>query len=245
MGNIKASLFVTCLVDNLYPEVGHSTVKILRRLGVDVDFPLDQTCCGQIAYNSGYHDDAKKVAIQTINAFAKSDYVILPSGSCSGMIHHYYPDLFKHDPGWREKAQQLIDKTYELTQFLVHVLKVEDLGAVFPHRVTYHPSCHMSRLLGVKDEPIRLLQRVKALTCVPLNDAEYCCGFGGVFSVKMSDISAAMVDEKANNVRQSGADVLTSADMGCLMNIGGRLKKAGHPMRVMHLAEILAEGMGL
>jgi L-lactate dehydrogenase complex protein LldE len=218
-------------------------VRLLDRHGVDVDFPLEQTCCGQPAFNSGFVNEARQVALTMLDAFEDAEYVISPSGSCNGMIHHYYPELFRDDPVHLERAQRLIKKTYEFSQFFVNVLGIDDVGASFPYKVTYHPSCHACRLLGVKDEPYRLLQRVRGIDLVPLSHWEDCCGFGGTFSVKMSDISGAMAEEKCAHVRETGADVLVGTDMGCLMNIGGYLQKQGHSIRVLHLAELLYEGV--
>ncbi|OZI10360.1 Fe-S oxidoreductase [Bacillaceae bacterium SAOS 7] len=240
---MNASLFITCLADNLYPQVGESVVRILNRQGVTVDFPEGQTCCGQPAFNSGYQKDAEKVAKHTIQVFEKSEFVVLPSGSCTGMIHHYYPEIFKDDPVWRKKADELIAKTYEFTQFLVHVLKVEDVGASLAKRATFHPSCHTSRLLHVKDEPLTLLSHVKGLQLVDLPYKSDCCGFGGTFAVKMSDISKQMVTEKATHVQSTQPDVLIGSDMGCLMNIGGRMNQLGSRVEVMHIAEVLDQGV--
>jgi len=227
----------------MYPRVGEAMVRILARYGVQLDFPKVQTCCGQPAFNSGYWDDARASAKTLLEAFDDSDFVVSPSGSCTGMIHHYYPKLFEDDPVMLDKALRLKEKTYEFSQFLVHVLGVEDVGATFPHKVTYHPSCHGTRLLGIKDEPMKLLKHVKGLELVPLPDAELCCGFGGTFAVKMSDISGAMVSEKVHNVESTGAEVLVGIDMGCLMNIAGNIHAEGKPIRVMHLAELLNEGV--
>ncbi|MDB5085953.1 MAG: lutA 1 [Bacilli bacterium] len=240
---MKVSLFITCLADQFFPNVGISMARLLHRTGVEVDFPAAQTCCGQPAFNSGYVDEARQVAMSMLDAFEDAEYVVSPSGSCSGMVHHYYPELFRDDPVLLKRAEQLIHKTYEFSQFFVDVLGMPELGARFPHRVTYHPSCHATRLLGVKDQPLRLLQQVKDIEWIPLSSAEDCCGFGGTFAVKMSDISGAMVGEKSAHVKETEAEVLVGTDMGCLMNIGGALQKQGHPIRVMHLAELLYEGV--
>lgn len=239
---MRVSIFITCLADQFYPEVGESVVRLLHQHGCEIDFPEAQTCCGQPAFNSGYQDEAKEVARNMIRAFEHSDYVVSPSGSCTGMVHHYYPYLFKDDPVWADKAQQLVNKTYEFSQFLIHVLKVKDVGAAFPQKVTYHPSCHAMRLLGVKSEPEQLLQGVKELQYIDLPCKEDCCGFGGTFAVKMAEMSEAMVTEKARHVSDTGAEVLVGTDMGCLMNIGGRLRKEGKQIRVLHLAQLLEEG---
>lgn len=239
---MKVSLFITCLSDAVYPRVGEAMVRLLARYGVQLEFPQVQTCCGQPAYNSGYWDEARTAARTIVSAFEDSDFVVSPSGSCTYMLHHY-PELFKDEPEWLEKARELERKTYEFTQFLIKVLDVKDLGAVFPHKVTYHPSCHGSRLLGVKDEPLELLRSVKDLELVPLPFAEDCCGFGGTFAVKMPDISGAMVTEKGDHILESQAEVLVGLDMACLMNIAGHLRYRNEPVRVMHLAELLYEGV--
>ncbi|MCZ8513496.1 (Fe-S)-binding protein [Paenibacillus filicis] len=240
---MRVSLFITCLADLMYPEVGESVVRLLNRYGCEVDFPELQTCCGQPAYNSGYQDEAREVARNLIRAFEHSEYVVSPSGSCTGMVHHYYPQLFENEPEWKANAERLIEKTYEFSQFLVNVLGIKDLGAVFPEKITYHPSCHAMRLLGVKEEPGQLLSHVEGLELVELPKKEDCCGFGGTFAVKMADMSEAMVCEKAANVCATNARVLVGTDMGCLMNIGGRLNKENKPVRVMHLAQLLEEGV--
>lgn len=239
---MKISLFVTCLSDALFPRVSEAMVRLLARYGVKLEFPDIQTCCGQPAYNSGYWDEARTTAKTILDAFEDSDFVVSPSGSCTYMIHHY-PDLFKEDPIYLKKAEDLQKKTFEFTQFLVKVLGVTDIGATFAQKVTYHPSCHGSRLLGVKDEPMELLQRVKGLEFVPLPFAEDCCGFGGTFAVKMADISGAMVTEKVDHVVETEASVLVGLDMACLMNIAGNLRYRGENVQVMHLAELLYEGV--
>ncbi|MDB5051973.1 MAG: Fe-S oxidoreductase [Bacilli bacterium] len=239
---MKVSLFITCLADQMYPEVGESVVRLLHRYGCEVDFPGSQTCCGQPAFNSGYQDEAREVARNLIRAFEHSDYVVSPSGSCTGMVHHYYPHLFQAEPEWAAKAEALVNKTYEFTQFLVQVLGVTDVGASFAAKVTYHPSCHAMRLLGVKDEPLQLLSEVQGVEYIDLPNKQDCCGFGGTFAVKMADMSEAMVCEKAACVCATSAEVLVGTDMGCLMNIAGRLNKEGRNIRVMHLAQLLEEG---
>lgn len=239
---MKVSLFITCLSDAIYPRVGEAMIRLLARHGIKLDFPTVQTCCGQPAYNSGYWDEARTTARTILEAFEDSEFVVSPSGSCTYMIHHY-SNLFQDDPVFLEKALKLQKKTYEFTQFLVQVLGVTNVGAVFPHKVTYHPSCHGSRLLGVKDEPMELLKHVSGLQFVPLPFAEDCCGFGGTFAVKMSDISGAMVTEKVDHVKETEAEVLVGLDMACLMNIAGNLRYRNEPVKVMHLAELLYEGV--
>lgn len=239
---MKVSLFITCIGDAVYPRVGEAMVRLLARYGVRLEFPPVQTCCGQPAFNSGYWDEARDVAKTILEAFEDSDFVIAPSGSCIEMIHQY-PKLFEHDAVLHSKAVYLQKKSYEFSQFLVQVMGITDVGAVFPHKVTYHPSCHGSRLLGVKDEPLELMRNVKGLELVPLPHAEDCCGFGGTFAVKMADISGAMVTEKADHVKETEAEVLVGLDMSCLMNIAGNLRYRNEPVRVMHLAELLYEGV--
>lgn len=235
-------MFITCVSDVIYPGVGEKMMRLLARHGILLDFPDVQTCCGQPAYNSGYWPEARESAKTIISAFENSDFVVSPSGSCTYMVHHY-PELFKDDPTWREKAKELESKTFEFTQFMVNVLGVKDIGARFPHKVTYHPSCHGSRLLGVKNEPMELLSHVRGLEFVPLPFAEDCCGFGGTFAVKMADISGAMVSEKVDHLKETEAEVLVGLDMACLMNIAGNLRHRNEPVKVMHLAELLYEGV--
>jgi L-lactate dehydrogenase complex protein LldE len=239
---MKVSLFITCLSDALYPRVGEAMVRLLAKYGVSLEFPTVQTCCGQPAFNSGYWKEARDSAKTILDAFEDSDFVISPSGSCTGMIHHY-PKLFEDDPVMLKRANKLQSKSFEFTQFLVQVLGVTDVGASFPHKVTYHPSCHGSRILGVKAEPLALIQNVKGLELVPLPFAEDCCGFGGTFAIKMADISGAMVTEKVDHVLETEAEVLVGLDMACLLNIAGNLRYRNEPVRVMHLAELLYEGV--
>lgn len=239
---MKVSMFITCLSDAVYPRVGEAMARLLARYGVKLELPPGQTCCGQPAFNAGYWEEARMAASTILEAFQDSDFVIAPSGSCTYMLHHY-EQLFKDDPVKLEQGKALAEKTYEFSQFLVQVLGIKDVGAAFPHKVTYHPSCHGSRLLGIKEEPMVLLEHVRGLSFVPLPFAEDCCGFGGTFSVKMSDISGAMVTEKTDHVKETEAEVLVGLDMACLMNIAGNLRFRGEKVRVMHLAELLAEGV--
>jgi L-lactate dehydrogenase complex protein LldE len=236
---MKVSLFVTCLVGQFFPEAGTSTVRLLRRYGCEVDYPSGQTCCGQPAFNSGYVDAARDAARNHYKAFTNADYIVSPSGSCTGMVHHYYAELFAKEPEMLEKINAMAAKTYEFSQFMINVLGVEDVGAEFPHRVTYHPACHGMRLLGIKEEPLRLLSAIKGIELIELPKGEDCCGFGGTFSVKLSDISGAMVTEKSDHVEETGAEYLVSTDMGCLMNINGNLRRRGSKVKILHLAELL------
>ncbi|MCM3626319.1 (Fe-S)-binding protein [Paenibacillus glycanilyticus] len=239
---MKVSLFITCLSDTIYPRVGEAMVRLLAKYGIQLHFPTVQTCCGQPAFNSGYWKEARESAKTILDAFEDSDFVISPSGSCTGMIHHY-PKLFEGESLMYERAVKLQRKSYEFTQFLVQVLGVKDIGAVFPHKVTYHPSCHGSRLLGIKEEPMELMRHVQGLELIPLPFAEDCCGFGGTFAVKMADISGAMVTEKVDHVLETEAEVLVGLDLACLMNIAGNLRYRNQPVKVMHLAELLYEGV--
>ncbi|WP_368298359.1 (Fe-S)-binding protein [Cytobacillus firmus] len=235
---MKVSLFATCLVDMFQGNAGKAAVELLERLGCEIDFPEAQVCCGQPAYNSGYVKESKEAMKRMITAFEHAEYVVSPSGSCAYMFHEY-PHVFKGDSVWEPKAKKLAEKTYELTQFIVEVLNVDDVGARLNGKATYHTSCHMTRLLGVKEAPMRLLKNVKGLEFDELPGKEQCCGFGGTFSVKMAQISEQMVDEKVGHIEETEAEILIGADAGCLMNIGGRIGRQGKPIRVMHIAEVL------
>jgi L-lactate dehydrogenase complex protein LldE len=235
---VKVALLVTCLGDALFPDVGAATVRLLRRLGVEVTFPAAQTCCGQPHFNSGYRAEARELARHTIRTFAGETPVVVPSGSCAAMVKLEYPELFHDDPSWRRRAEDLAARTHELSDFLVNVLKAEDVGARFACRATYHMACHL-RGLGLLTEPERLLRRVKDLQYVPLERADECCGFGGSFSVRFPAVSAAMADDKAAFIEKAGVDVVAATDAGCLMNIAGRLRRRGAAVKAMHLAEIL------
>ncbi|WP_409290276.1 (Fe-S)-binding protein [Peribacillus sp. SCS-37] len=235
---MKVTLFATCLVDMFQSNVGKATVELLERLGCEVIFPESQVCCGQPAYNSGFVKESKGAMKKMIMTFQSADYVVSPSGSCVAMFKEY-PHIFKEDQEWGVMAQQLADKTYELTQFIVDVLKVDDVGARLPGKATYHTSCHMTRLLGIRSAPLILLNNVKGLVYTELPGKEQCCGFGGTFSVKMAQISEQMVDEKVFHVEETGAEYLIGADAGCMMNIGGRIDRTGKLIRVMHIAEVL------
>lgn len=235
---MKVSLFATCLVDMFHSNVGKEAVELLEHLGCEVDFPESQVCCGQPSYNSGYVKDSKEAMKTMIKAFEHAEYVVGLSGSCAYMFHEYQ-NVFKGDPVWEPKAKELAMKTYEFTEFIVNVLKVEDVGATFDGTATFHTSCHMTRLLGVKEAPMKLLNKVKGLEFTELPGKEHCCGFGGTFSVKMGPISEQMVDEKVQSVEKTHAHYLIGADCGCLMNIGGRIDRLEKPIEVKHIAEIL------
>lgn len=235
---MKISLFATCLVDMFQSNVGKSTVELLERLGCTIDFPTGQTCCGQPAYNSGYVKASRNTIKNTIRVFEHAEYVVCPSGSCAYMLKEYQY-LLKEEPAWQERAKNLAAKTYELTQFIVDVLKIEDVGAKLEGTATYHPSCHMTRLLQVQSPPLILLQNVKGLELIDMPLKENCCGFGGTFSVKMGKISEQMVDEKIASIESTGVHYLIGADSGCLMNIGGRMKRQQSLIETKHIAEIL------
>jgi L-lactate dehydrogenase complex protein LldE len=236
----RVGLFVTCLVDLFRPSVGFATVKLLENAGCAVEVPESQTCCGQPAFNSGDRKDTADIARAVIKTFSAYDYVVAPSGSCAGMIKAHYPELFAPGSADRQAADALAEKTYELVSFLVRVMKQEQVAARFDGTVTYHDSCSGLRELGVKAEPRMLLRTVDGLDIVELEDAEVCCGFGGTFCVKYPDISNVMVAKKTKKVAATKADLLLAGDLGCLMNMAGKLKREGSSLKVRHVAEILA-----
>lgn len=234
-------LFVTCLVDLFRPSVGFAAVKLLEDAGCTVVVPRAQTCCGQPAYNSGDRPDAQAIAKGVIEAFADVDYVVAPSGSCAGMIAAHYPDLFKDDPAWHARATALAERTHELVSFLADVRGVTSVDAAYDGIVTYHDSCSGLRELGIKHQPRTLLDGVRGLHVRELPGAEVCCGFGGTFCVKYADISNAMVEKKIKDVEATGATTLLAGDLGCLMNIAGKLTRAGVAVEARHVAEVLAD----
>jgi L-lactate dehydrogenase complex protein LldE len=236
---VKVALFVTCLVDGVYPSVGKATVTLLERLGVTVEVPMSQTCCGQMHTNTGYGEKALPLVRGFADAFAGYDAVVAPSASCVGSVRHQHGLLAAGTP-LAERVQETASRTYELTEFLIDVLGVEDVGARYPHRVTYHPTCHGLRLLRLGDRPQRLLSHVRDLDLVELPGAEQCCGFGGTFAMKNADVSGAMLTDKTAAIRTTGATVCTAADSSCLMHIGGGLDRLRSGVRSIHLAEILA-----
>jgi L-lactate dehydrogenase complex protein LldE len=237
----RVGLFVTCLVDLYRPVVGFAAIALIERSGnYAVHVPEAQTCCGQPGYNSGDKESALAIARRTVEAFEGFDYVVAPSGSCAGMIKTHYPELLAGDPAFAARARALADKTYELTQFLRDVAKWDGVTAAFPATATYHDSCSSLRELKVKKQPRELLAKVGGLTFKELPDGEPCCGFGGTFCVKFPDISNRMVEDKVGNIEATGADVVLAADMGCLLNIAGKLKRKGSKVAVRHVAEVLA-----
>lgn len=240
---MKVSLFVTCLADHFYPQVGEAVVHLLGRHGVEVDFPADQTCCGQPAWNTGHLDDARTFARNYMKTFAKSEYIIQPSGSCAGHVRYFYPKMFEHDEQLHREALAIAERTYEFSQFMVQVLGIRDLGARYQAKAVFHNNCHMQRELGVREEPLELLRHVRDLELLDMPRPDLCCGFGGAFSVKEAAISTAMADEKLRLIASTGADTIVSCDGGCLMHQGGRAEKIGMKIRTMHLAELLWEGV--
>ncbi|ROR89986.1 (Fe-S)-binding protein [Nocardioides aurantiacus] len=244
---MKVALQVTCLGDALFPDVGKATVRLLRRLGVEVDFPEAQTCCGQPMINSGYLDEAVPAVRSFVRAFEGYDAIVTPSGSCAGAARHQHAMVARRagDEGLADAVAVTGPRTHELSEFLVDVLGVTDVGASFPHAVTYHPTCHSLRMLGVGDRPLQLLREVRDIDLRELPGATECCGFGGTFAVKNSDTSIAMGADKARHVRDTGAQVLVAGDASCLMHVGGMLGRQRAGVRTMHLAEVLASTEGL
>jgi len=238
---MRVALFVPCYVDVINPEVGVSVVRVLRKLGVEVAYPQGQTCCGQPAFNSGFFDEARSVGRHFMKVFGRErfDYVVCPSGSCTTMVAHYYPFIFKDLPDERESSEELGLRVREFSDFLVNVLGVTDLGASYEGRAVFHTGCHQRRELGILNEPRELLGNVEGLEMLGWKNEELCCGFGGTFSVKMPHVSTAMADEKVRALEGSGADTLISGDSSCLMHLKGRLRRTGHDTRVYHLAQIL------
>ena len=237
---IKAQLFVTCLAEQFFPRVLQRMVGLLERLDVQVAFPEAQTCCGQPFFNSGYWTQARDLAVKWLEVFGRTDGVIVsPSGSCVDMVRHHYPHLFPPGTPEHRLAETTAARTFEFTQFLVNELKVTDVGARFPRKVTYHASCHLLRGLGAREEPKALLREVQGLELIPLSDEETCCGFGGAFSVIYPEVSQAMMEAKVRSIEASGAEAVVACDAGCLMNIAGGLRKANSPVRALHLIEVL------
>ena len=241
----RVALFVTCLVDLFRPSVGFAAIKLLEDAGCTVEVPPLQVCCGQPAYNSGDRATARAIATQVIDAFEGFEAVVAPSGSCGGMLAHHYPGLFDDDPAMRARADNLARRSHELVSFLVDVLGVKSVAARFDGAVTYHDSCSGLRELGVKQQPRRLLASVRGLELKEMKTPEVCCGFGGTFCVKYPEISNAMVGEKSADIAQSGAGTLLAGDLGCLMNMAGKLQRQGSTVRVRHVAEVLADMAGL
>ena len=239
---MRLALFIPCYVDTLFPRAGRATVEVLERLGHSLAFPETQTCCGQMHVNSGYQREVIPLVRNFVTSFAAYEAVVAPSASCVGEVREVYPRLARlaRDPQLEAEVEALVPRVFELTSFLVDRLEVEDVGAYFPHRVTFHPTCHSQRVLHIGDRPQRLLRHVEGIELVPLPDAQECCGFGGTFSVKNADTSSAMLSAKVARVLQTGAEVLAAADNSCLMHIGGALHRQRAGVRTLHVAEILA-----
>ena len=237
----RVSLFVTCLGDQFFPVVGECVVAVLRRLGVEVEFNPAQTCCGQPAFNTGFREEARQVAARMLDVFRDAEYVVAPSGSCTTMVRVFYPELFADDPARRRQAEDLRGRIFEFSEFLVKVLQVEDVGASFHRRVTYHDSCHLLRELGIESEPRKLIRAVRGLELVEMQDNKVCCGFGGTFAVNFPEVSVAMAEDKLRAAAESGAEIILANDSGCLMHLAGAIHRRGLPLRTMHLAELLAK----
>jgi L-lactate dehydrogenase complex protein LldE len=237
----NVQLFVTCIIDTLYPEIGESVVRVLQKTGVNVEFPADQTCCGRPAFNAGMRSEARKMAEHTVQVFEDNPGdIVIPSGSCTGMIKHGYRELFAEDPEWLKRAQNLADRTFEFTQYLVDVLKIVNLNSTFKGKITYHPSCHLLRDVGIDSQPQVLLDNVKDAEFIPLPKREECCGFGGLFSIEHPEISKEMLERKIKHVISSGAETLVACDAGCMAHISGGLHRRKIDREVLHIAEILA-----
>lgn len=236
----QVALFVTCLVDMFRPTVGFAALKLLEDAGCEVHVPVSQTCCGQPAWNSGDRDDTREIAQQVIVAFEEYDYIVAPSGSCAGMLKLHYPELFSGVEGWDQRAISFGNKVFELTGFLTDVLGVQNVSAKLDAKVTYHDSCAGLREMSISKQPRKLLKSVEGLTLVEMKDSAICCGFGGTFAVKYSDISNSIVSEKTSNIEDAEPDMLLAGDLGCLMNMAGKLKRQGSGIEVRHVAEVLA-----
>lgn len=238
---MRVQIFIPCFVDQLYPQTAFNMVKLLEKAGCTVDYNADQTCCGQPAFNAGFRNDAKEVCTKFLKDFGNAEYVVAPSASCVGFVRNYYPKLFDNSSN-HNKVKELQKKTFELSEFLVNVLKIDDFGAVFNAKATYHDSCAGLRECGIKKEPRQLLSKVKGLELVEMNDVETCCGFGGTFAVKFEAISIGMADQKAGNAKQTGAECIISTDLSCLMHLDGHIRHKGMGMQTMHLADVLTSG---
>ena len=241
MSNSKhVTLFIPCIIDRLYPEVGEAMVRLLRKLGAHLTYPPAQTCCGQPAFNSGYRREAAVAAKHFLKTFENAETIVCPSGSCVAMVRHHYCELLQDSSKWLGVARSVASRVFELTEYLVDVMGVYDLGARYRGKVTYHDSCHLLRGLGVHEQPRRLIRGIQGIEFVEMHDSDRCCGFGGTFSFKYGDISTAILQDKVTNIVNSGADTVVGCDMGCLMNIQGMLSRTGSHIRVLHIAQLLA-----
>jgi L-lactate dehydrogenase complex protein LldE len=227
-------------VDAVFPEVGEAMVQVFDRIGIPLTYPEGQTCCGQPAFNSGYRHEAATAARRFIDLFEGAEAIVCPSGSCVAMVRHHSPELFANDPAMQARALAVGRKTFELSEYLVNILDVVDLGAVFDGTVTYHDSCHLTRTLGIREQPRQLLRHVRGLSLVEMDHSDTCCGFGGTFSVNYPEISLALADDKIDNILKSGAEAVVGCDVSCLMHIGGRITRRREKIRVVHLAQVLA-----
>jgi L-lactate dehydrogenase complex protein LldE len=236
----RVSLFVTCIVDRVFPQVGIAITELLERLGYQVHFPKAQTCCGQPAFNTGYTEEARNIARHFLDVFRDAEYIVVPSGSCTSMIAHHFAGLFEHHPKLLAEAHALEPRVWEFSRFLLEVARVEDVGARFDGVVTYHDSCHALRELRIKAGPRKLLAKVRGLTLTEMGAAEECCGFGGTFSIKFPEVSGAMARTKIDSIRHAGASTVVSIDSSCLMQLQGVIDRAGLPIKTLHLAEVLA-----
>lgn len=242
--NKPVSLFVTCIIDALYPPTGIAVVKVLEHLGLEVRFPQAQTCCGQPGFNSGFHDDARRVARHFLRVFADAELIVTPSGSCATMLRHYYPQLFADDPVWGEQARRVAGVTWEFSEFLVDGLGLSELGArLAPTRVAFHDACHGLRGLGLQHQARALAGGIEGVTLVEMEGAQQCCGFGGLFAIKLAEISNAMLREKMQAIEAAPADVFLTGDCSCLTHINGGLARQKRPQRLRHIADLLAEGL--
>jgi L-lactate dehydrogenase complex protein LldE len=242
---VRIQLFGTCLVDTMFPETGEAAVRLLRHFGVDIGYPEGQTCCGKPADSGGYSRESRKAAEHFISVFEATDGpIVVPSGSCASMVKNHYPELFKDDPIMSQKAEVIANRTYELTQFLVKVLKAHEKGFSGNGRITYHSSCQLTRELGVREEPLLLLQSIRGAEFIHLPHSDRCCGFGGIFMAKLPEVSMALADEKVEAILSTGADTVTGCDHGCLMNIADAIRRRGSAVQVKHIASVLAEGLG-
>jgi L-lactate dehydrogenase complex protein LldE len=239
---MKVSLFIPCLTDQFFPRVGLNLVKILKKAGASVDYPMEQTCCGQPAFNSGYHEEAIELAERFLRVFRQAEYIVAPSGSCTSMVKIFYPEIVL-DQHLSELLHEVVSKTYEFSEFLVNVMGITDFGARFPHKVTYHDACHLLRELKVKHPPRELIRHVQDIQFVEMENSEDCCGFGGTFSVKFPEISTAMAEDKARAIVASGAEYVVANDSSCLMQIAGYLSRKGLAAKPLHLAELIGENM--
>jgi len=246
---MRVSLLVTCIIDYLFPQVGVAVVKVLKKLGVEVEFPEGQTCCGQPAFNYGYWSEAKRVARHCLKALEKSECVVCPSGSCTAMIRHHYPELFEKDPGFLKRAQEIASRTYEFTEFLTRGMKLSSLQEITSpftgkkEKVCYHDSCHLLRELGIREEPRSLLRSIGRIELVEMEKPDECCGFGGLFSAYLPEVAGAIADGKIESILKTSASTVVACDMGCLLHLSGRMARRNLPIQCLHIAEVLAKGI--